>query len=125
MSNVGSGNAFLLLSILFASGSQVVLKGLFNETGPLSTNGLFLEQLLSEGRFVRLSAALAMVVVAFIFWTLSLSRLDLSYAYAVACSSALVVAFFSVLFLGEAVTTRMWGGIVLIVLGTALLVSPS
>jgi len=33
MSKAGVGNAFLLLSILFASGSQVVLKALFNETG--------------------------------------------------------------------------------------------
>ncbi len=123
MSNVGIGNAFLLLSILFASGSQVVLKKLFNETGPLKVNSLLLEQLFSEGRFVRLSGALAMVIIAFIFWTLSLSRLELSYAYPVASSSALVVAFFSVLFLGEAVTARMWWGIVLIVLGTALLAS--
>jgi len=49
-----------------------------------------------------MSAALAMIVMAFIFWTLSLSRLELSNAYPIACSSALIVVFFSVLFLGEA-----------------------
>ena len=122
MSQFALGNTFLLLSILFGCGSQVVLKGLFNETGPLIANAFFVEQLFSGGRLARLCAAIAMLVIAFVFWTFSLSRLELSYAYPVACSSALIVALFSVLFLGEVVTIRTWSGTVLIVLGTALIV---
>lgn len=122
MSKIWVGNTYLLLSILFTSGSQVVLKALFNETGPLHADFSLLEQALTGKRFILLAAALIMLVASFLFWMMSLSRLDLSYAYPLACSSALLVAAFSMLFLGEAVTARMWLGTILIVLGTVFLV---
>ena len=124
MSKFMIGNICLLLSMLFGSGSQVVFKAVLNETGPLTANGFMLEQMFAKGKLLHLFAAFAMLVIAFLFWTLSLSRLELSYAYSIACSSALIVALLSALFLGEVVTARAWVGIVLIVVGIAMLWSP-
>jgi multidrug transporter EmrE-like cation transporter len=112
---------YLLLGMLCASGSQIVFKTLFNETGPLGFNRFFVQALCYPGRVLRVLAALALLVAGFVLWMMSLSRLDLSYAYPVACSSAVIVTLFSVLFLGESVSIRSWGGTVLIVLGTVLL----
>jgi drug/metabolite transporter (DMT)-like permease len=121
MSTFWIGNTYLLLAMLCSSGSQGVFKALFNERGPLGFNGAFVQALCYPGRVLRISAALALLIAGFVFWMMSLSRLDLSYAYPVACSSAVIVILFSVLFLGEAVSIRSWCGTVLIVLGTVLL----
>jgi drug/metabolite transporter (DMT)-like permease len=121
MSTFWMGNIYLLLGMLCASGSQIVFKALFNEMGPLRFNGSFVQALCYPGIVLRVLAALVLLVAGFVLWMMSLSRLDLSYAYPVACSSAVIVALFSVLFLGEAVSIRSWCGTGLIVLGTALL----
>ena len=62
-----------------------------------------------------------MLVAGFLFWILCLVRLELSYAYPVACSSVLFVSLFSVIFLGETVTPRMWIGTAFILVGLVLL----
>ncbi len=121
MSTFWIGNTYLLLGMLCASGSQIMFKAIFNETGPLGFNGSFVQVLCSPSRGSRVVGALALLVAGFVLWMLSLSRLDLSYAYPVACSSAVVVMLFSILFLGEAVSIRSWCGTGLIVLGTVLL----
>jgi drug/metabolite transporter (DMT)-like permease len=116
------GNVFLLCSLLLGAGSQVLFKAVFNEVGPLRLAGAVNDLLLAgPGRTARLAAAAGLLVAGFVCWVLSLSRLNLSYAYPVACSSALLVALGGVLFLNETVTPRMWGGAALIVLGTVLL----
>lgn len=122
MSQFWSGNLFLLMSILLGSGSQIVFKALFNITGPLKPAMLLSPQILTAKVIVLLGLAFAMLVGGFVFWTLSLSRLDLSYAYPLACASALLVALFSVLFLGEVLTAKAILGTVLIVLGTAFII---
>jgi undecaprenyl phosphate-alpha-L-ara4N flippase subunit ArnE len=122
MSNFLLGNIYLLLSMLCSAGSQMAFKVLFNETGPLSLTWSFLQQVSSFWKVSVLASALALLVAAFLFWLMSLSRLDLSYAYAIACSSALIITFFSMIFLGEAVSFRMWCGTLLIVLGVMLLI---
>lgn len=121
MSTFWIGNTYLLLAMLCASGSQIVFKALFNETGPLGFNGSFVQALCYPGRILHVLVALVLLVAGFVLWLLSLSRLDLSYAYSVACSGAVIVTLFSVLFLGESVSIRSWCGTVLIVLGTVLL----
>ena len=123
MSKFWLGNVYLLISMLCGAASQIIFKALLNETGPMGLNWSFVQQISSYGIALRISAAVAMLVAAFFFWLMSLSRLDLSYAYAIACSSALFVAFFSVLFLNETVSAKMWAGTALIVLGTVLLVT--
>jgi len=124
MSTFWIGNSYLLLGMFCTAGSQIVFKALFNETGPLEFNGSFVQALCYPGRVLRVLAFLALFVAGFVFWMMSLSRLNLSYAYPVACSSAVIVTLFSMLFLGEAVSIRGWCGTVLIVLGT-LLLTPS
>jgi drug/metabolite transporter (DMT)-like permease len=124
MSAFWAGNVFLLLSILCASASQLVFKVLFNATGPLRLDWAFFEVLHSWDRFGRLVLASALLVAGFLFWLLSLSRLNISYAYPIACSSAALVTWLGVAFLGETVSARMWGGTLLIVVGTALIVPP-
>jgi drug/metabolite transporter (DMT)-like permease len=121
MSKFGLGNLLLLVSVVCASGSHVLFKGLFNETGPLSAGWASVRALGEPGRAPRLAAALALLVGGFAAWLASLSRLDLSYAYPVACASALLVTLWSVVFLKEPVTLRTWGGTALIVAGTMLL----
>lgn len=114
------GNIYLVLSMLFGAASQIVFKALFNETGPLQWS---LTQLLNHpGAMLKIFIALALLAGAFVAWMMTLSRLDLSYAYPIASSSALLVTLLSFVFLGETVTGKMWFGTVLIVLGTALLV---
>lgn len=121
MSGFLIGNIFLGLSLLFASISQVALKALLNrlESSSLSL-GLLREQDL--GFFGWLLLIGVMIVAGFLFWAFSLTKLNLSYAYPIACSSALLVALLSAFFLGEAVTMKTWIGTGFIVFGTALLV---
>lgn len=121
MSRFVTGHAYLFLAMLCASGSQVMLKALLNETGPLSFDRSFFDSLLSSRSALRLAMVLVLLVGGFLFWVMSLSRLDVSYAYALACSSALIVTFLGVVFLGEIVSPKMWLGTVMIVLGTVLL----
>lgn len=121
MSAFWIGNICLGLSILCAAGSQVTIKALFNETGPFSLSWSFLEALLPPGRLLRAAVAVVLVGGGFLLWVAGLSRLNVSYAYPIACSSALLVTLFSVLFLGEVVSARMWLGTALIVAGTTLL----
>ena len=98
-----------------------MLKVLLNKTGPLSFNRSFFDSLFSSGRALHLAVVLVLLGAGFLFWLMSLSRLDVSYAYAVACSSALVVMLLGVVFLGETVSPKMWLGTVMIVVGTFLL----
>jgi len=121
MSKFWIGNLYLLLAMLCAAGSHVMLKALLNEIGTLGFDWASLQAMCSFGRASRIFAALATLVVGFLLWIMSLSRLDISYAYPIASSSALLVTFFSVLFLDEAVSARMWLATALIVLGTILL----
>ena len=60
-------------------------------------------------------------VAGFGFWVLALARLELSYAYPIACSSILFVALLSTVFLGEPMTPKMWVGTVMILVGVILL----
>lgn len=122
MSAFWIGNTYLLVGLLCASFSHILFKSIFNDTGPLNLHWSSVYILFSYGRGVRVFLALGLLVVGFVLWMMSLSRLDISYAYPIASASALLVTFFSVLFLGEAVSVRSWCGTVLIVLGTALLV---
>ena len=116
------GNLILLASLLCTAGAQVILKALFNEHGVLHLDASLLTYLNSPIAAVRLVIALLLSAAGFVTWLLCLSRLNLSYAYTVVCSSALFVNVFSVIFLGEAVPARLWLGTALIVAGTMLVV---
>lgn len=121
MSRFLIGNLFLAASILLASFAQVVIKALMSELDENASFSVKLEQMLAGGRLWRAVLAGTMVVSGFLCWVVCLSRLDLSYAYPIACGSALIVAILSVVFLGETVTWRMWAGTLLILGGTLFL----
>ena len=123
MSQFWVGNLFLMLSMLTGAAGQVALKFVMNRTGTLSLDGRAWASVFSTGSAP--IAALAMVLLAsgVIFWFASLNRLDLSYAYPVACASAILVAFFGAVFLDETVNFRSCVAIMLIVAGTAMLSS--
>jgi drug/metabolite transporter (DMT)-like permease len=123
MSQFAVGNMFLGLSVLLGAGAQVVLKRLMLAMGGGGIQALTPVRLWNDGLLSVATAAGAMLIAGFLFWLASLSRLDLSYAYPVACTSALLVAVFSALFLNETVTLKMIAGTILMVAGAALLVS--
>lgn len=58
--------------------------------------------------------------VSSFFWLIALSKVDLSYAYPFVGLAYVAVAFFSWIFLGEALSTLRWAGIVMIVAGVML-----
>jgi drug/metabolite transporter (DMT)-like permease len=121
MSKFWWGNLFLLASMLCAVASQIMIKTLLDEFQAVAEGWPGLHAMLSDGRPIRAVIASALLVTGFGFWILCLTKLDLSYAYPVACSSVLIVAFFSAFSLGEAVTPRVWLGTVLILLGLVAL----
>jgi drug/metabolite transporter (DMT)-like permease len=123
MSQFAVGNMFLGLSVLLGAGAQVVLKRLMLAMGSGGIQALTPVRLWNDGLLSVATAAGAMLIAGFLFWLASLSRLDLSYAYPVACTSALLVAVFSALFLNETVTLKMIAGTILMVAGATLLVS--
>lgn len=124
MTRFMTGNVFLLLSMICAASSQIMIKLLVDQipSNELSWNAV--RGFLTAARVMRGGFALLLLVSGFLFWLFSLTRLDLSYAYPIACSSVLLVALLSGIFLGEAVTLRMWSGTVLILIGIALLTPP-
>jgi len=121
MSRFLVGNLFLLLSVVGATGGHVLLKSVVDDVKSSGLSWETLQALGTASRLWRGGAGAALVVLAFLFWLLALTRLDLSYAYPIACSSLLLVTLFSVVFLGEPVTARIWIGTVLILGGVALL----
>lgn len=122
MSKFLIGNAYLALAILCAAASQVTLKALLNNVGIFEPHWSFVEHVALVGRIWQLILMLGLFAAGALLWVMSLSRLDLSYAYSIACGSAVIVALLSTIFLDESVSPRMWLGIVLIVVGTLLLV---
>lgn len=122
MSKFFWGNVFLGLSVLSSSLGQVALKSLMTELDGTPTMAGKLQQLLVVSRLWKVGVFGVGVGLGFLAWMACLSKLDLSYAYTVACGSALLVSLLSVFFLGETPTPKMWFGAVLIITGTALLV---
>jgi len=120
MSRFVAGNLFLLASIACAASSQILLKGVLGETEAGGLRSLF-AALLAPERILRTAIAAGLVGAGFLGWLQALARLDLSYAYPIACASVLVVAVLSWLVLGEPLSPRAWLGTVLVLTGIALL----
>jgi drug/metabolite transporter (DMT)-like permease len=121
MSPFAVGNIFLLLSMLCSAGGHLVVKLTMDDARTASAAGATWQQLLTLPRLLRGGSGLSLVALAFVFWLLCLSRLDLSYAYPIASASVLFVTLFSAVFLREVVTARVWLGTVLVIAGVALI----
>jgi len=83
----------------------------------LATAGSFLSGVLSQGY---LWAGVAAVALVFVSWTAVLSKVDLSAAMPVTSLSYLMVALIAVLFLHERIPVLEWCGIILIMIGVAI-----
>ena len=121
MSKVIVGNLLLAASLLIGASAQLILKSLTNQAGPMELNRQTLAAVSEPKYLFRAAAVVGLLAIAFGFWVLSLSRLPLSYAYPLACSSALVVTLLSGVVLKEPITLRTWTATVLIAAGAMLL----
>ncbi len=124
MSKFMAGNVFLLLFMLLSSGSQILVKELVDEAQPFQFSWDWIRSFSTRATLVRATIAVAMMGGGFLCWLLCLTRLNLSYAYPIACTSVFLVTLFSVLFLNETITLRIWAGTALIVAGIFLLIPP-
>ena len=121
MSKFAMGNILLFASMLCTTASHIMIKALIDEAGDkdLTLSSLF--ALFTGPKLFRSVVAGSLLVAGFLFWALCLSRLSLSYAYPVASTSVLLIAIFSVVVLGEAISLKMWAGTALILVGIVLL----
>jgi drug/metabolite transporter (DMT)-like permease len=124
MSRFALGNVFLLLSMLCTAGSQLLIKRVLDDARLNSAAGATLLELLTPARLMRGGAGLLLMAAAFVLWMLCLMRLDLAYAYPIACASVVFVSLLSVAFLHEVVTPRAWLGTALVLVGV-ILIGPS
>jgi multidrug transporter EmrE-like cation transporter len=124
MSRFLIGNLWLGFSMVTAAAGHIIIKKLIDQAGTAELNWEWIRSLMTVEKLLRGGAGAALIIAAFIFWLIALTRLDLSYAYPIACSSVLLVAFFSALFLGEPVTIRTWLA-TLFILGGIILLMPS
>lgn len=122
MSSYATGNIFLLISLFATTSGQVVLKRIYQGIPSDVSISEMLKLILFTSRIWLGLTAGILIVTGFVFWTLCLHKLPLSYAYPLACSSALLVTLLCVMFLGETVGWRLWLGTMLIVIGSALVV---
>ena len=121
MTRFVAGNLFLLLSMTCGSVSQLILKAALRGADPPGVSLSSWQPFLTPDRLLRGGGAMILIVAGFGFWVLALARLELSYAYPIACSSILFVALLSAVFLGEPMTPKMWVGTVMILVGVILL----
>lgn len=121
MSPFLAGNLFLFGSMVFVTASHIMIKALIDQAMAESLTWNTLGQFLTTGRIVRGGIAGVFLVSGFLAWIVSLTKLDLSYAYPVASTTVLFISLFSVIVLGESLTSRMWIGTGLILFGIILL----
>jgi multidrug transporter EmrE-like cation transporter len=122
MSDFAIGNLFLFIAMIGGAAGQLLLKQTMTVLGKPTAGIAGIASMPWSLGLPSGLLAMACLVASFTFWLLSLTRLDLSYAYTMACGSAAFVAVLSVVFLGETFSLRMAAGIALIVAGSALLV---
>jgi len=119
------GNLYLVTGILCSAASQVLIKLAVNRMEHTRWDFSALRQLTDLAVAVPLFTGGFLLILGFLFWLASLTRLDLSYAYPIACTSVLLVTLLSAVFLNETVTLRTWVGTLLILLGILALTPTS
>ena len=121
MSKFVAGNFLLLCSMLMGSGSQILIKSLLNKYQGSLLNIADLKAFVDVPNIITSVISLMMLLLGFVFWILALSKLNMNYAYPIACTSVIFVALFSSIFLGESITLRMSIGTALILVGIIFL----
>lgn len=107
----------IIISVILGAFGQIALK-----MGADVFKGVSIAELLTKKLFSILTEKNVVVGVllyglASVLWIIALSKKELSYAYPLIGGGYILVALFSIFFLGEKITWMRWFGIILIVLG--------
>ncbi len=123
MSGAQLGHLMLAVSIFAGAVGHTLLKRVVSSV-PAGERLILPSSLFSSAQDAALlSIAFISLATAFCGWLGAIRYLDLSYAYAIASASIVVVALLATIFLGETLSLRAWIGLLLILLG-CFLVAP-
>jgi uncharacterized membrane protein len=114
------GHLLLAVSVLVGAAGHTLLKHIVASV-PALGDLLVPGYLFSLAVLGRLMLASLLLVIAFGAWLGALRHLDLSYSYAMASASIIVVALLAAAFLGESIAPKAWLGLLLILIGCVLI----
>jgi drug/metabolite transporter (DMT)-like permease len=120
MSRSYLGHLLLAVSVLAGAAGHTLLKHIVTSMPEIAHLDIG-RDLLNPSILIRLLVSFLLLVIAFAAWLGALRHLDLSYSYAMASASILIVAVLAALFLGESIAPKAWAGLLLIVMGCVLM----
>jgi drug/metabolite transporter (DMT)-like permease len=120
MSRSYLGHLLLAVSVLAGAAGHTLLKHIVTSMPGIAHLDIG-RDLLNPSILIRLLVSFLLLVIAFAAWLGALRHLDLSYSYAMASASILIVAVLAALFLGEGIAPKAWAGLLLIVMGCVLM----
>lgn len=123
MSGTQLGHLLLAVSVLLGAVGHTLLKHVVASVAAMGDLALP-SHVFSLAVLGRLLVALLLLAISFGAWLGAIRHLDLSYAYAMASASIVVVAVLATGFLGEAIAPKAWLGLLLILAG-CVLISPA
>ena len=123
MSGGQLGHLLLAMSVLLGAVGHTLLKHVVASV-PATGDLVVWSHVFSFAVLGRLLLALFLLTISFGAWLGAIRHLDLSYAYAMASASIVVVAVLAVGLLGETIAPKAWLGLLLILAG-CVLISPA
>ena len=123
MSGAQLGHLALAVSVLLGALGHTLLKHVVASV-PAIGDLIVSSHVFKFAVLGRLLIALVLLAISFGAWLGAIRHLDLSYAYAMASASIVVVAVLATGFLGETIAPKAWLGLLLILAG-CVLISPA
>ena len=123
MSGAQLGHLLLAVSVLLGAVGHTLLKHVVASVPAISDLAVP-SHVFSFAVLGRALSALLLLAISFGAWLGAIRHLDLSYAYAMASASIVVVAVLAAGLLGETIAPKAWLGLLLILAG-CVLVSPA
>lgn len=120
MSRTYVGHLLLGVSVVIGAAGHTLLKHIVASLPGASYLHLG-RYILNLSVLSRLLLAFVLLGIAFAAWLGALRHLDLSYSYALASASIVIVAVLAAAFLGESIAPKAWLGLLLIVIGCVLI----
>lgn len=120
MNGTQLGHLLLAVSVLAGAAGHTLLKHVVTSL-PAVSHLLLASYVLRVEVLGRLVLAFLLLIISFGGWLGALRHLDLSYAYAMASASILIVAVLAAAFLGEIIAPKAWLGLLLILAGCVLI----
>jgi multidrug transporter EmrE-like cation transporter len=117
-----NGLGYVLLSVLFNVGGQLVLKAAMRNLGEygVSFGHQFLKKTLHVLLYPLTVAGLLLYGISAIFWLAALSKMELSKAYPMISLGYIAIFFLSAVLFGESLSMVRFLGILLVGLGLLL-----